>query len=69
MLAVWSTSSFFDDINAKFFLPNPITKMAGRVLDRFLASNEEFMIVNQKVSTFFRRNRNSSTLDLCIISE
>ena len=27
------------------------------------------MIVNQKVPTFFRRNRNNSTLDLCIISE
>ena len=58
------------DLNAKSsFLPNPITNMAGRVLDRFLSSNEEFMIVNQKVPTFFRRNRNNSTLDLCIISE
>ena len=58
------------DLNAKSsFLPNPVTYMAGRVLDQFISSNEKFMIVNEKVYTFFRRNRNNSTLDLCIVTE
>ena len=58
------------DLNAKScFLPNLVTNLAGRVLDSFIRSDDDYLIVNEKVPTFFRQNRNSSTLDLCIVTD
>ena len=56
------------DINAKSsFCLNHSLNTAGRFIDNIL-SNLEFSIVNESKYTFFRRNRRSSTLDLCIIN-